>query len=374
MGTVMQLAVGTRTLNINEAEMEKYLSDLHRKRVKFISAEKLGEGFHNAGFLLNLVIDGSERKVVMRIVRGDTGWSHDYLGDRASVLLLQHRLFNMAPEGTSGKSIDVACLLRSGSIVSIGEAEEALHLVEVVDESYGKPYVEDLFQIARTKEVAKRDLKRCEATAQYLASLHKVKWRSETLYKRHIRDLIGHGEMLMGVIDSYPDTDSLGFITRDDMAWIEEKAVAWRNKVKHLVHRLSRIHGDFHPFGNIRFRQDDSILALDQARAEYGEPADDVTCLSINYIFFSVWHHGRYGPPFSQLFEHFMKEYMERTGDEEMLKVMAPFYAFRGLVVTHPLYYPRMEMEKRKTMLNFIRNVLESEEFDPRGVGAYLEE
>jgi len=42
-------------------------------------------------------------------------------------------------------------------------------------------------------------------------------------------------------------------------------------------------------------------------------------------------------------------------------------------VVAHPLYYPEMENEKRRKIFNFINNVLDSEEFDPKEVKSYLE-
>lgn len=368
----MELRVGSKRFNVNQRKLESYLSGLFRRRVDFISLRKLGEGFHNAGFLLSFKVGTRQRNLVMRIVRADTGWGHDYLGDRAAVLLLQHRLFNTAPKGTCCKSLDVAALSESGDIVSIGDALEFFDLVEEVTDKQGKPYVEDLFRIAGDRSVTEQDLKRCDALVEYLAMLHSKKKNNPILYKRHIRDLVGHGEMLMGVVDTYPDIRTLDFTNPKEIEHIEVKAVEWRNRIKFLSHRLSRIHGDFHPFGNIRFREDDSILALDLAREEFGEPADDVSCLSINYLFFSVWHHGGFVDPFRSLFNRFIGGYLKATGDEEILSVIAPFYAFRGLVVTHPLYYPEMEYTKRRLMLSFIINVLNDERFDPSKVSEYL--
>jgi hypothetical protein len=368
----LKIVVGSSTFEIRRRNLEEYLSKLYKLPVKLISLKKIGEGFHNAGFLLSFTAGLKEKRVIMRIVRGDTGWGHDYLGDRCAVLLLQHKLFNTAKRGTCCRSIDVAGIMEDGNIVSIGDSKEFFNIVEEVTEADGKPYCDDLFEIAKRRELTERDRRRCRVAADYLADLHKTKKKSSILYMRHIRDLIGHGEMLMGVIDTYPDPASLNFTSRDEMASIELKAVKWRNKIKFMTHRLSRIHGDYHPFGNIRFKEDDSIMALDLARAEFGEPADDVSCISINYIFFSVWHYGGFVSPFKDLFDIFFDRYLERTGDEEIFKVMAPFYAFRGLVVAHPLYYPDMELEKRRMIFNFINNVLDSDEFDRKRVDAYL--
>jgi len=368
----LELQVGSSRFSLKRQKLESYLSRLFGRRVDFISLRKLGEGFHNAGFLLSFKVGRRERRLVMRIVRADTGWGHDYLGDRAAVLLLQHRLFNTAPRGTCCRSVDVAALSKNGDIVSIGDALEFFDLVEEVTDRQGKPYVEDLFRIARDRAVSEQDLKRCDVLVDYLAMLHSEKRNNPILYKRHIRDLVGHGEMLMGVVDTYPDIRTLDFTNPKEMERIEVKAVEWRNRIKFMSHRLSRIHGDFHPFGNIRFRKDDSILALDLAREEFGEPADDVSCLSINYIFFSVWHYGKFVDPFRTLFNRFMEGYIKATGDKEILSVIAPFYAFRGLVVAHPLYYPDMEYTKRRLIFNFIINVLDHETFDPSKVSEYL--
>jgi len=96
----MIIQIGSSKLYIEDSKMEKYLTDLYNAPTKLLDFKKLGEGFHNAGFLLRFMAGKEEKRLVMRIVRGDTGWGHDYLGDRAAVLLLQHHLFNTAPEKT----------------------------------------------------------------------------------------------------------------------------------------------------------------------------------------------------------------------------------------------------------------------------------
>jgi len=368
----VRFQVGSKKLDLKEKELQGYLSNRLGRKVRLTSLKKIGEGFHNAGFLLSFKAGRKEERLVMRVVRGDIGWGHDYLGDRAAVLLLQHRLFNTAPKGTCCKSVDVAAISNSGQILSIGDTVEFFDLVEEVTDKQGKPYAEDLFRIARERTLKEKDLRRCDALVNYLARLHAQKKHNPILYTRHIRDLIGHGEMLMGVIDTYPDIRSMDFTSPKEIERIEVKAVEWRNKIKFMSHRLSRIHGDFHPFGNIRFREDDSVMALDLAREEFGEPADDVSCLSINYIFFSVWHYGEFADPFKTLFNRFIEGYIRATNDQEMLRAIPPFYAFRGLVVTHPHYYPDMEHGKRRLMLNFILNVLSDEKFEVSKVNEYL--
>jgi hypothetical protein len=54
------------------------------------------------------------------------------------------------------------------------------------------------------------------------------------------------------------------------------------------------------------------------------------------------------------------------------MKVIAPFYAFRSLVIANPLFYPNLSNENRRRLFNFMRNVLEAEAFEPSKVESYL--
>lgn len=62
---------------------------------------------------------------------------------------------------------------------------------------------------------------------------------------------------------------------------------------------------------------------------------------------------------------------MDAAGDEEMLGVVAPFLAFRGLVMASPLWYPTLQDTVRQRILAFILAVLETDRFDPEKVNGY---
>ena len=368
-----EILVGSKSFQIDSKEIEDYLGTLFGAPTKLISIEKIGEGFHNAGFLIILSISNQIKRIVMRVVRGDTGWGHDYLSDHSSVLLLQHSLLRSAPVGTCSVSFDVAALMSDGTIKSIGESIEFLHFVDEIPESESSPYSKDLFKIAEKQSLSDNDILRARVIAEYLAKLHSQKNQNPNLYSRHIRDLIGHGEMLMGVIDTYPPANNLDFTSIEELERIEIETVRWRNRIKYSSERCSRIHGDVHPFGNLRFKSDNSILALDMSREKFGEPADDVAGMSINYLFFSIWKHGKLTPHFEKLFRIFLDEYINKTRDKDILRYMPPFYAFRGTVIAHPLYYPDLETFKRRKIFNFILNVINDKEFNSDNLESYIE-
>jgi hypothetical protein len=112
---------------------------------------------------------------------------------------------------------------------------------------------------------------------------------------------------------------------------------------------------------------------LDRSRGEWGEPADDVTAMTINYIFYSLQKYGELAGVFERLYSLFWENYLQKTGDWEILEVVQPFYAWRGLVVASPIWYPNLSHDVRIKLLNFVKNVLRHEKFDLDTVNAYIQ-
>jgi hypothetical protein len=171
----------------------------------------------------------------------------------------------------------------------------------------------------------------------------------------------------MGLTDSYPPHP---LIPSSLLEQIEHHCVRWRWKLKPLTHRLRQVHGDFHPW-NILFRTGADFSLLDRSRGEFGDPADDVTSLTMNYLFFSLQRSGRLEGSFATLFHRFWERYVKGSGDSEILRAAAPFFAFRGLVIASPLWYPALSDDVRGKLLSFVVAVLEADSFDPAEVNRY---
>lgn len=214
----------------------------------------------------------------------------------------------------------------------------------------------------------KLDRQRTVTLARYLAQIHAKKRRDADLYKRRLRELIGHGECIMGLTDSYPTR--FGFITADLLRTVEEACNRWRWRLRDKTNRLAQVHGDFHPY-NVLFRRGTDFAVLDRSRGEWGEPADDITAMTINYLLNSLISRGKLKGPFEFIFRLFWETYIEASGDKEVMETAAPFFAFRGLVVASPLWYPNLSIDTRRSLFRFIENVLDVPRFEPERVNEY---
>jgi hypothetical protein len=289
-------------------------------------------------------------------------FGHEHMADRAQSLLWSHSAFNRLPRHV--RSLDVGGFSKDGSLISTGDVEEFFILNEFAE---GDGYNRDLEQLRDGRNLDDRDLARVDALCDYLVEIHQVSGPDPALYIRRTRELVGHHECIMGILDSYPrEIDGL---SADSLKEIERALVDWRWRLKGCAHRLRQVHGDFHPW-NILFQDAAKFVVLDRSRGEWGDPADDITALAINYLFFSLQRSGRLEGPFSTLFSRFWQRYVNATRDDELHTVVAPFFAFRGLVVASPVWYPKLGPGIRVKLLNFVRAVLDRPRFDPSCVNA----
>lgn len=351
--------------------LEPYLQALLGRPVQILGLGPLGEPLQPGtlkgyGYGVPIQVDyevsGQRHRVVLETISSGP-FGHEHVADRAQVLLWSHWAYNRLPRHV--QSLDVGGFQKDGPLLSLGRMEEPFILMEYVE---GQGYFQDLAQLRDSGQFTDLDLARADTLCDYLVEIHRVPGPDPGLYVRRIRELIGHGECIMGLMDSYPSR--YGFITSDLLEEIEHRCVAWRWRLKGRTYRLRQVHGDFHPW-NILFREGTDFTVLDRSRGEWGDPADDVACLTMNYLFFSLQRSERLEGNLETLFHRFWERYLEKTGDQEVLKVVAPFFAFRGLVMASPLWYPTLPDGVRRRLFAFIQAVLKAEAFDPERVNEY---
>jgi aminoglycoside phosphotransferase (APT) family kinase protein len=349
----------------NPPALEAYLRRVHGAPVANVRVTPLGggrQGDKGYGYGIPLRLDyelaGQPRRAVLESVRPGP-FGHEHMADRAQLMLWAHDAFARLPRHVA--SLDVGAARKGGELVPLGDAEEFFMVADFIE---GREYADDLIRLKAGGAMTAVDLARADALCDYLTDIHRVRAPDPGLYVRRIRELVGHGECLFGVDDSYPA--SYAGVLED----IERRCVQWRWRLKPRARRLCQVHGDFHPW-NILFREGADFTALDRSRGEWGEAADDVTCITLNYLFFSLQRAGRLQGDFEKLWLRFWDRYLERTGDRELLEVAAPFFAWRGVVMANPVWYPNLDENLRRRLLDFVLNVLAEERFDPRRADEY---
>jgi aminoglycoside phosphotransferase (APT) family kinase protein len=301
--------------------------------------------------------------MVLRRVKRN-GFGREYMSDRIAEVWRDYHAFNQLPRHVRVR--DLVFLDRAGELQSIAAAEELLLLTDFAP---GTTYAEDLHRVGVTGRLTSLDRQRAQLLASYLGTIHTTRNDDLLIWRRRWRDLVGDGEGIMGLADSYAADDEIATPAR--LRRIEVAANEWRWRLKDKKGRLCQVHGDFHPY-NILFDQGAEFTVLDRSRGEWGEAADDVSCLMINYLFFSLPVMGCLDGPYAELYELFWTRYLAERDDPELLAVIAPWISWRILVLASPQWYPASTPEVRHKLLNLADNVLSMPRFEWQAINEYL--
>jgi phosphotransferase family enzyme len=354
---------------LTAARVQDYLSSYFAAPVRVVALAPLGGGtaadLKGYGYGTPVRVDyersGIRGSAVLETVAPGP-FGHEHMADRAQILFTSHAANNRLPLHV--RTLDVGAFRGDGTLASLGDVDEFFILNEFAT---GDGYFHDLERLRDGGDLRDLDLARADALCDYLVGIHRVRGPNPELYVRRLRELVGHHECIAGILDSYPESVDAGLLQ-----FIEHECVRWRWRLKPLTHRLVQVHGDFHPW-NILFQHGVEFAVLDRSRGEWGDAADDVACLTINYLFFALQQRGRLRGPFETLFTRFWQRYVGSSGDSELTRVVAPFFAFRGLVLASPLWYPRLHADVRRRLLHFVGAVLRAGAFDPFRVDDYCD-
>jgi hypothetical protein len=302
--------------------------------------------------------EGATRAIVFR-TQAANEFGHDRLSDRMDEALVAWELFNRTPGHV--RALDVGAIGADGRLVSLRGTGEPYLVTEWAE---GSLYAEDLRRIARDGSAGPLDHARAAALAAYLVQLHSERLDDPPAWRRAVRDLLGHGEGIFGMVDGYPPETPVAPPAR--LRAIEERCIAWRWRLRDRTRRLARTHGDFHPF-NVVFRPGGDGAAftlLDASRGGRGDPADDLTALSVNYVFFAAEHREAWARGLRPLWRTFWDGYLAAARDPEVLETAPPFLAWRALVVASPRFYPGLGAPGRDLLLGLAERALDEGRLD----------
>jgi hypothetical protein len=306
---------------------------------------------------------GGERRALVFRTATSNIFGHDRRSDRAAGMLLSFDAFDAIPQHV--RALDVGTILGDGRLLSLGGGGEFYLLTGFAE---GRMYSEDLRRVVTQGEARDGDLARCEALARWLVRLHAARIDEPDAYTRAVRDLLGHGEGIFGMVDGYGPAVPAAPPAR--LRGIEERCLAFRWRLRGREARLARTHGDFHPF-NVVFEEGEGVrfTLLDASRGCKGDPADDVTAMAVNFVFFAIDRRGSWASGLGRLWERFWEVYLGESGDRGLLEAAAPWLAWRCLVVCCPRFYPGLSAGGRDAILALAERALDAPRFDPKWAG-----
>lgn len=303
---------------------------------------------------IDIEVSGARERLVLHTAAANQ-FGHDWRADRAAEMLVAFDTFEHIPRHVP--ALDVGAFGDAG-LVSLSGCGEFYLVTAWAD---GDPYAEQLRAVARTGRATPRDLEQAGTLASYLASLHQPVDQPGA-YARATRDLVGSGEGIFGITDSYPPGVAGACVERLD--GIEERCRQWRWKLRERSDRLRRIHGDFHPF-NVIFSDEGRLSLLDASRGSLGDAANDLTAMAVNYVFFGLESRGSWKSGFRPLWYRFIEQYLDESGDTEVLEIAPPYFAWRCLVVADPAWYPDVSGAVRDRLLGLAERALDRGRLDP---------
>ena len=360
----------TTETTITPQALKKYLESMGKKDVEILRVHPLGqdtqEGLKAYGYGRPLAVHfrsgQHEESWVIRTMSPDP-FGHERRADRAQAIFLAFDTFARFPRHI--QPLAIGTFDGNNDLIPMASGEP-FFVTQYVD---GELYAHDLHEMQKLEKARPLDLKRAEAMGIYQAELHHNKVSTQ-LYARCLRDTLGAGEGIFGQLDSYPSDHPT--ITPQRLQKMEHLCSTWRWKLKSKATRACQTHGDFHPF-NILFREENDFSMLDCSRGGIGEAADDVSCLTLNYLFFSLAERNNFSGALKTCWELFWKTYIDKTSDTEIYNVIPLFYAWRILVVANPMWYPNLDAGIRETLFLFAEKLLRGEPFDPMRINSYLE-
>lgn len=352
--------------------LEEYLASIYGIAVEVTKVRKLKnensrkdiEEFRfGEPLLVEVQVAGEiDHLVINTVNKGKHGY--EKRADRAGKVLLDYDISNKLPHHVP--CLGVGAFTEDGNILPL---EKTTELFLVSHYTSGRTFEKDLNKLSQGADLIPEDKTRVLALSDYLVQIHNQKQTNPGLYNRRIDDLFTSSEGVFGLTDSYPSESSIATTSR--LQKIERKLIAWRWQLKDRANRLSQVHGDYQP-QNILFQKNGEFYLLDRRGGEWGEPAEDVSAMSIHFVFNSLQRYGALRGIFRVLFDIFWDHYLQNTQDIELASVIQPYYAWRALALAHPSLYPSLGNETRLLLFNFIDNVLAEDWFDPQNINAYL--
>jgi Phosphotransferase enzyme family len=339
-------------------QLQTYLRTRFDPTLQVLSVQALNSAANKSGNFTSAYradiqdAHGQTRSVVVKQIVA-TGFGLEEPEDRVRHLLWCYRAYTELPRHPN--ALDIGFNRSDTSWVSLADSQEFFLIEEYVE---GSGYYLDLEQMLARRQPHDRDNARCEALAVYLSTLHHEKRMDAGRYLRALRELIGGGEGVIGLIDGYPPD----FKQRHSqlLLTLQQRCLERVWQLAQVPGRVCQSHGDFHPW-NILFRSGVDFSVIDRSRSCWNDPAADVGSMLMNYLFVGLREPTLRQSAGLQLASRFLETYLAASNDYDILTTLGPQLAMRSLAVASPVFYPHIPEELRIRLFTLALHIAQSQ-------------
>lgn len=343
---------------ITKKELSALLTGKLGKPITVTEITASGSGFHSEGYKVTTAegdhyfikkviseemgFEFPERKVMSVMVSHSMLKRHDYFPNSIGVAIANK---NKRPE----------------MLPEIGDDTEVYQIQEYGGE--GKNYFDMLGKKASKTHIDEEDKLEIDKVVEFIANIHKIKPKTKSkeklnaMYNDYLRSVIGHPEYMLLLLQRVPD-DSPVLRPKDQHALLSlmlENMHYFKNRSE----RISAMHGDFWG-GNVFFRDDGSLFAIDYSRMPWGDPGFDIGIWMSQYM---IKYHMTKSDYFKELGDYFLGQYIKKTGDRGVINTMVYGISVPSIIYSHPKSVPGIENHARQSFYNHTIDMLRKREF-----------
>lgn len=329
-------------------ELSKILSEEYKTEIKAIKLEKISSGYHSDGFKISC--DNGKCFFIKRVKTKDMGYE---VPERKVYSLLVGDAMSKRV-GNEPRSVGVVVLNNKAvKIPEINEDSQFYHLQEFGAD--GVSYWSLLNERRQKEKVDENDLRELDLIVDFIAKVHSVKHPScdreklDAVYNDSLRSVLANPELALMLLHDFPKDDK--FMPLKTQKEIVGLMFEFMHKYKNRSDRLCALHGDF--WGGNAFLKDGKLEVIDFSRIPWGDAGVDVGWWFSQYL--AIYHQTK-NKYFKELGELFLKKYIEKTGDEEVLKSSGLVFGLLVAIYLSRRFYPVVEEEYAR---RFLKNVLE---------------
>jgi hypothetical protein len=326
-------------------KFSKMLSDRLGEPVEIVKSDLHSSGYRSDGYKLT-ASDG--RQFFLKHIREADCMAGGFETPerRLNSLLLGHRM-NLRAEGTP-RSLGVWVDSGAAPFMMPDITEDAAVYQLQEFEPEGVSYNDLLGERSAKATVDDADRKELATVIDYITGIHAIRYPSDDerkrtdVYNDSLLARLASPELTFAFLQRFPDDDPVLPPEKhgEYVSLALQTVRSWRNRAD----RLTALQGDFWS-GNVFFRTDGSLWAVDYSFVSWGDPGLDIG----HWIAQFIWHYHRTGNTYyKELVEEFLTLYEKKTGDTEIRQALCIGLAMMAIVFIAPGIIPDNDDVERK--------------------------